>query len=255
MKLPNLSVEQTLELLPQECILVGYRGSIVYGMSTPESDLDVAGIFISPVETYLGLSQAHTIEKAAYNYDVVLHELRKFLLLAMNANPSILELLWLNQNHYLLRSTLGNDLIRIREWFISKRCFHSFTGYAYGQLHRLDHTAPTGKMGEKRRALVRQFGFDTKNAAHAIRLLNMSIEILMDGQLHVDRSKKDAPFLRDIRAGLYSLKFIKEEAKRLQDLAQEAYVKSDLPKEPDFGLIEQWLIGRLQDKEVQKPWR
>ena len=47
-------------------------------------------------------------------------------------------------------------------------------------------------MTAKRKALVDKFGYDTKNAAHLVRLLNMSIEAMTDHQLYVNRGNKDA---------------------------------------------------------------
>lgn len=56
-------------------------------------------------------------------------------------------------------------------------------------------------MGERRKALVRRHGYDTKNAAHLIRLLRMGIEFLQSGELLVDRSGHDAGELLAIKRG------------------------------------------------------
>jgi hypothetical protein len=86
-------------------------------------------------------------------------------------------------------------------------------------------------MGQKRRELVRRAGYDAKNAAHLIRLLRMGIEFLTEGTLLVEHA--DAAELLDIKRGAWSLEKVKAEAERLFQLAQEAYVRSTLPPEPD----------------------
>ena len=73
-------------------------------------------------------------------------------------------------------------------------------------------------------------GYDTKNAAHLIRLLRMSIEFLNEGQLHVKR--EDAAELLSIKKGKWKLKQVKEEAIRLFKRAEDTYDRSDLPIMP-----------------------
>ncbi|MBF0224816.1 MAG: nucleotidyltransferase domain-containing protein [Desulfobacterales bacterium] len=89
----------------------------------------------------------------------------------------------------------------------------------------------SGYMGEKRKKLVKKFGYDAKNAAHLIRLLRMGIEFLKDGELHVERT--DAEELLSIKQGDWTLEKIKEEAERLFKLSEEAYIQSKLPLKPD----------------------
>ena len=79
------------------------------------------------------------------------------------------------------------------------------------------------------------YGYDTKYAMHSIRLLNMGIEILNDGECNVLR--KDSGYLLDIKNGKYPLEYIREESIRLFKLLDEAYNKSLLPESPDMGKI------------------
>ena len=45
--------------------------------------------------------------------------------------------------------------------FASKRAYHSFSGYAYSQLKKMTPDGVNGKMGKKRKMLVKEFGYDT----------------------------------------------------------------------------------------------
>jgi hypothetical protein len=112
----------------------------------------------------------------------------------------------------------------------------------------MEHFVFQGYMGAKRKTIVENFGYDTKNAAHLIRLLRMGIEFLTDGELYVER--EDAAQLLDIKRGLWTLEQVKAESDRLFKLAEEAYVRSSLPKAPDFESI-----GKLCVELIEMNWR
>jgi len=93
-----------------------------------------------------------------------------------------------------------------------------------------------GYMGEKRKALVTKFGYDTKNAAHCIRLLRTCIEFLNTGVLNVCRDE-DAEELMEIKLGKRSLGSVEAEAKDLIIKATYAKGRSVLPEKPDYDKI------------------
>ena len=98
-------------------------------------------------------------------------------------------------------------------------------------------------MGKKRRELVMRVGYDSKNAAHLIRLLRMGIEFLTEGTMYVERA--DGPELLEIKRGAWPLEKVKAEAERLFQLAQEAYVRSSLPAEPDRNCAEKLCVKMI----------
>jgi hypothetical protein len=153
--------------------------------------------------------------------------------------------LWLRDNHYVERHKYGQILIDNRKLFVSKKAYHSFTGYAYSQLKKMTRAATKGYMGEKRKALVDKYGYDCKNAAHCIRLLKMGVEFLTEGKLNVFR--EDAPMLIEIKMGSWELEKVKREAEKLFTLAQEAYIRSGLPNEPEYDKINALVMGILRD--------
>lgn len=222
-------------------VLGGYRGSIAHGTyepnSEPESidDKDLMYVVVPSDSYYTGIDNfgsKGTIEFQHEDWDVVAYEARKMISLLLKGNPNVLSLLWLPDERYVLRSRAGDHLIENREAFVSKQVYHSFNGYAYGQLHRMTHGANLGYMGAKRKGLVERFGYDTKNAAHLIRLLRMGIEFLNEGQLYVER--RDARQLLEIKHGEWSLDLVKAEADHLFKRAEEAYDRSTLPAQPDW---------------------
>lgn len=247
-----------LDAAPQvweSAILVAYRGSIAHGMYMPSADpnsiddKDLMAVCVPSLGHFFGLEQfgsRGTREIMIDEWDVVAYEIRKFVSLLEKGNPNVLSLLYLKDTDYIHRDTAAKYLIANREMFVGKHVYHSFAGYAHGQLHRMTHGAFKGYMGEKRKGLVEKYGFDTKNAAHLIRLLRMAIEYLGDGELRVHRT--DAAELLKIKCGEWPLGKVQEEASRLFKLAEEAYVRSPLPKQPDHAAISNLCVDLVAEK-------
>jgi predicted nucleotidyltransferase len=94
------------------------------------------------------------------------------------------------------------------------------------------------KSRNKARAeLEEKFGYDTKHAAHLVRLIRMCNEILATGKVNVDRTGIDAEELKDIRAGAWDYERLEEYAKRMDDEAGELYITSSLKRSPDINKI------------------
>lgn len=227
----------------KEIILEGYRGSISMGMYMKNwiDDKDIFGVFVPPIKNLYGLHDWDCYERKEGEMDELYYSIRKFIQLALKGNPNTLCLLWLRPEYYIKITKWGQALIDNRDIFTGRHCYHSFTGYAYGQLNRMTHFKFEGYMGEKRKTLVEKFGYDTKNASHLIRLLKMGVEYLTEGNLNVFR--EDNQQLLAIKRGEWTLEQIKEKANELFKLAEEAYVRSPLPTQPDYEKAEELLIN------------
>lgn len=101
-----------------------------------------------------------------------------------------------------------------------------------------------GYLGEKRKRLVLEHGYDAKNAAHLIRLLRMCREFLLTGELTVWRP--DAAELLEIRRGGWTLARVKAHAEDLFREITEAREKSPLPPGPDREGAERLVIRMLR---------
>lgn len=137
---------QRLEV-EQRTILIGLAGSYGYGLSRPESDYDYRGVFIAPKQYYLGFDKIEQkeagwdSEPGIFDFlngqqDTVIYELKKFIQLLAGANPNILELLWLKQ--YPVKTEVGAYLIQHRRMFLSKRVKHTYSGYAFAQIKKIE---------------------------------------------------------------------------------------------------------------------
>jgi predicted nucleotidyltransferase len=242
--------------LDKDSILIGYRGSIAHNMYVPSSDpnsiddKDVMAVIIPEKENYYGLSNfgsRGTKELFKNEWDIVSYEFLKFVNLLYKSNPNVINLLWLSDNMYIKRTKFGNMLIENRDLFSTKKIYHSFTGYAYGQIKRMVKYNFEGYMGEKRKALVEKFGYDCKNGAHAIRLLRMGIEFLNEGVMYVDRGNKDATQLLSIKKGEWSLDQVQSEADRLFKRAETVYDNCKLPNVPIKEKVNDMCVNILEE--------
>ena len=253
----NLTQEQIDDLLPNNLILLGYRGSISHNMYVPNTDpnsiddIDLMGIFMYPVDHYIGINKSKDVdEKFVDKWDVVSYEFMKFVGLLLKSNPNVTSMLWLNKEHYIKVHSYGRLLIENRDLFVSKKAFDSYIGYAYGQLKKMESFVKQGYMGQKRKQLVEKYHYDTKNAAHCIRLLKMCVEFLNTGELCVFR-EKDADFLLDIKRGQWTLDEVKKEATRLFSLADKAFAESTLPEEPNYDKVNSLVMEIMFDYIVK----
>lgn len=98
-----------------------------------------------------------------------------------------------------------------------------------------------GYMGDKRKQLVLDHGYDAKNAAHCIRLLKMCREFMADGVMRVYRTD-DRDELLSIKRGEWPLSRVKEYAEQLFSDVKIARDASPLPPEPDYDRAQRLLI-------------
>lgn len=203
-------------------------------------DRDTMAICVPTADCYLGLEEfgkRGTQEIKEGEFDIVIYEARKALTLLAQGNPNVLSLLWLPPSGYIHLSEGGKLLLAHRDLFVGSWVFQPFVGYAKGQLHKMEHGAHQGYMGEKRKALVAKHGFDCSNASHLIRLLRMGAEFLKTGELLVDRGGFDATELLDIKHGEWSLLRVKKEADHLFRRAENAFDSCTLPNRQDHAAI------------------
>src|SRR6185503_7498081 len=92
---------------------------------------------IAPVEHYLGFGREDVYEKWEGEWDCVFYELRKFIGLLLNCNPNVLSLLWVKENGIIYESSLGQLLRANRDLFVTKKAYHSFSGYAHAQFKKM----------------------------------------------------------------------------------------------------------------------
>lgn len=112
------------------------HGSHAYGTNIETSDEDFRGIFVAPRNYYLGFAE-HVEQVTTKDPDVTIFELRKFMKLAAQCNPNVVEILYVEPEDIINVDPLGAFLRLHRDWFLSKAVFNTFMGYAKSQLNRM----------------------------------------------------------------------------------------------------------------------
>jgi predicted nucleotidyltransferase len=111
------------------------HGSTAYGLARAGSDVDLKGIVIGPARWYFGPFTAP--EQIELGPDHVRYELRKFVRLAADANPTVLELLWTDPEHHREVTPAGARLLAQRDLFLSRSIADRFGRYALAQMRRI----------------------------------------------------------------------------------------------------------------------
>lgn len=127
------------EHLGRNIILLGLGGSHAYGTNTETSDLDIRGVAtLSSREILTGSSFDQVTNSET---DTTIYAFNKMIHLLCNANPNVIEILGLKQEHYLFLSPAGEELLKNKKLFLSRIAINSFGGYANAQLQRLNNKA------------------------------------------------------------------------------------------------------------------
>jgi hypothetical protein len=142
-------------------------GSRLYGLETPDSDVDTRGVFLSTGHAeILGLSRERNIKSRVE--DTLLIEFRHYLGHLQRTNTSAIELLFADGFE-----VLEEEFRIVREnrhrLIDSERLFQSLTGYIHSE-RRLANGERTGELGGRRKEQVDRYGFSPKNFSHLLRL-------------------------------------------------------------------------------------
>lgn len=231
-------------------IYMAYRGSIAHGMYTPTiggielDDVDLMGVVVPPADHYHGLKEfgsRGTVEIDDPPWDIVIYEARKMLRLLRGCNPNVIACLFVREEHVLSRAEGGRLLRENRRMFISRDLYKPYVGYAMGQLKRMRKMDRVGK----RKELVDRFGYDTKHAAHLIRLLRMAVEALETGEVNIYR-ENDADMLLSIKRGEWLLERIEEDAELLFGACERARDESSIPEHVDREAVNRLCVDVVE---------
>jgi len=115
-------------------IFEAIAGSHSYGTSTPESDKDIRGVFVQPLDDALkyGFVEQVSDEKN----DITFYELGRFMHLVAGNNPNILELLAMPEDCVIFCDPKFKELMDARQNFLTKKVKYTFAGYAIEQIRK-----------------------------------------------------------------------------------------------------------------------
>jgi len=123
------------ELHDRKLIIAEFiSGSNAYGTNTPESDTDIRGVFIQPLEDVLkyGFVEQVSDEKN----DICFYELGRFFHLLIGNNPNIIELLDVPADCIIYKHKLYELIEANKSKFLTSRVRFTFAGYAVDQIQK-----------------------------------------------------------------------------------------------------------------------
>lgn len=228
-------------------------GSISHGTAgSVIDDEDIMGAFLPEPRSLYGVESFEhwdpvvSSDPELGNLDPVFYDIRKLHRLWLKGNPNVMCLLWMENRFYHFKSQrFFAPFIENREVYNSKLAYHALKGYARSQLHDMDKGVYKGYMGVKRKELVDKFGYDTKSAAHTVRILRMGIEYLETGEYNILRP--DAEEIKKIKAGGWDRQVVLNEVDYLLKEMDKAAESSKLPELPDKEHSTQILMSVLRD--------
>jgi len=233
------------------CILYGFRGSIAHNLFVPSGEMatddrDYMGVCICPVDYYLGIKKFEQYQSMVGKNDIIIYDIRKFFSLLMKCNPNVLSFMFNERRMIPDITNAGQVLLDNVDMFLcAPKVYKAFAGYAKSQIKKMESgVGYQGYMGEKRKKLYDRFGYDTKNAAHLIRLLKMGIELLSTGNMQVYRVA-DRSELLAIKEGLWSIENVKAKAKNLFEALRLSLETTVLPPKQNLDDINNLLIDIL----------
>ena len=94
---------RTHERLGKRIVLLGLGGSHAYGTSNDNSDVDFRGITLNMPSDLLGLTEFEQYEDDGT--DTVIYAFNKIIKLLLECNPNTCEILGLDENQYLIKTS------------------------------------------------------------------------------------------------------------------------------------------------------
>lgn len=209
--------------------LIIYRcvvGSRAYGLDNDESDTDRRGIYLAPAELQWSLYGAPEQFEDNSNQSCY-WELQKFLTMALKANPNILECLYSPMVEKV--TPLGEELLALREAFLSQMIFQTFNGYAMSQFKKIEQD-------------IRNHGeVKWKHAMHLLRLLLTGAATLRDARVPV-RVEAHRERLLAVKRGEMPWAEVDAWRKELHRDFERALAETKLPERPDYEAANRLLI-------------
>jgi predicted nucleotidyltransferase len=170
--------------LGNRIMLLGLGGSYSYGTNNESSDIDLRGVTLQMPSDLLGLTEFDQYEDD--KTDTVIYGFNKLVRLLLECNPNTCEMLGLDEDQYLIKSTLGQELVDNTNLFLSKRAIKSFGGYADSQLRRLQNAMARDTLPQTEREK-----HILKSVMHALEDVNRRYYGKTNGglKLYIDKSE------------------------------------------------------------------
>lgn len=201
-------------------------GSRAYGLDNEASDVDRRGFYLPPADRHWSLAG---VPEQLENDETqeVYWEVQKFITLALKANPNVLECLYTPLVE--MATPLAEELLGMRQIFLTKLVYQTYNGYVLSQFKKLEQDLRT--RGELR----------WKHAMHLVRLLLSGVTILREEFVPVPVSDYRDRLLA-IKRGEMTWDDVNTWRLSLHTEFAAAYEVTRLPERPDYELANEFLL-------------
>lgn len=215
-------------------VLSGIVGSTAYGLAREGSDIDRLGCYVEPTDKFLGLHPptGKAASRVRTNPDVTEHEIGKYVSLLLNCNPTVTELLWLDE--WEVKTDIGAELVAMRSAFPSaRRVRNAYLGYATAQFRKLCERGDGSFSADTRKRTA-------KHARHLRRLCWQGLHFYTEGTLPIRVENPDQyhEFGERVAADPLLAQNMINGYAEMFDSATSA-----LPDEPDEAAVNDWLVS------------
>ncbi len=242
------SLKTIIEQQPYPLLFTIISGSHLYGFPSPDSDYDLRGVHILPIQEIVGLeTRNETIEvsevRESLEIDLVTHDIKKFFLMLLKKNGYVLEQLY---SPLILTTSPEHQELK----FIAKNCITRHHSY-----HYLGFAATQWKLFEK------ESTHRLKPLLYVYRVLLTGIFLMQTGRIEANLIKLNEifnlPYIPDLIAqnlagtersilSDINLAFHQREYEHLYNKLQEAYKSSQLPETPSANTALHDFLVRLR---------
>ncbi|HVV98830.1 MAG TPA: nucleotidyltransferase domain-containing protein [Planctomycetaceae bacterium] len=201
-------------------------GSRAYGLDDERSDIDYRGVYLPRAETHwslYGVPEQIECQATQEHY----WELQRFLVLALKANPNVLECLYTPLIEHC--TSLGHELLEMRSAFLSRLVYQTFNGYVLSQFKKMQ--ADRRNQGQVK----------WKHVMHLLRLLLTGIGTLRTGAVPV-RVDEHRDQLLTVKRGEMPWEQTEQWRLSLHQEFERALEQTHLPERPDYERANALLI-------------
>lgn len=205
-----------------QCII----GSRAFGLDDDQSDTDYRGVYLPPAELHWSLYSVPE-QLDCHETQETYWEIQKFLVLALKANPNVLECLYTPLVEKV--TPLGEELLAMKEIFLSRLVYQTYNGYVMSQFKKMQTD------------IKNQGQVKWKHVMHLIRLLISGIKVLREGFVVVDAGEYREQLLA-IKRGEVPWNETEKWRKSLHQEFDAALSKTILPDRPNYEQANEFLI-------------
>lgn len=236
---------------PYPLLFATISGAHLYGFPSPDSDYDLRGIHLLPLEEVVGLNPGNeTVEKSGIHdgleIDLVTHDAKKFFGLMLKKNGYVLEQLL---SPLVVHTTPEHDELKaLAAGCITKHHAHHYLGFAATQWRLFQKESPP----------------HVKPLLYVYRVLLTGIHLMRTGEVeanlvHLNETAK-LPYIRDLiarkvggpekgRLEKADLEFHEREYQRLTTELERAFAESELPETPRAAAAMNELLIRIRSEQ------